>query len=177
MHLPRICSPSPLQWRGGQGGEVPQTHAHPHPHAEHDHAREPFAAKVRAVCEHSAIEFFEMGKFLVFGAMLASLLQSLIPRSTLLSIGHSPVGSVLTMVVLAVVLSVCSTVDAFLVLTFASTFTTGALLAFLVFGPMADIKSTLMFLTVFKGRAVALMIVLAAQLVLLATIFINLNIA
>jgi uncharacterized membrane protein YraQ (UPF0718 family) len=42
---------------------------------------------------------------------------------------------------------------------------------------MVDIKSTLMFLTVFKGRSVGLMIALAALLVLLATIFINLNIA
>lgn len=147
-------------------------HSHPH-----DHTTQPFAERLRAVCEHSALEFFEMGKFLVFGAILASLLQSLIPRQTLLSIGQSPVGSVVAMVLLAVVLSVCSTVDAFLVLTFAGTFTTGAILAFLVFGPMVDIKSTLMFLTIFKGRAVALMIVLAALLVLLATIFINLNIA
>jgi len=149
---------------------------HPH-HDAHDHAAMPLAAKVRHVCEHSAMESFEMGKFLVSGAILASLLQSLIPRQALLSIGQSPVGSVLIMVVLAVVLSVCSTVDAFLVLTFAGTFTTGAILAFLVFGPMVDIKSTLMFLTVFKGRAVVLMIVLAALLVLLATISINLNVA
>jgi hypothetical protein len=146
-------------------------------HTGHDHAAMPLGEKLRHVCEHSAMEFFEMGKFLVFGAILASLLQSLIPRQALLSIGQSPVGSVLVMVVLAVVLSVCSTVDAFLVLTFAGTFTTGAILAFLVFGPMVDIKSTLMFLTVFKGRAVGLMIALAALLVLLATIFINLNIA
>lgn len=149
----------------------------PHPHMGHDHAAMPLRERLRHVCEHSAMEFFEMGKFLVFGAMLASLLQSLIPRQALLSIGQSPVGSVLVMIILAVVLSVCSTVDAFLVLTFAGTFTTGALLAFLVFGPMVDIKSTLMFLTVFKGRAVGLMIVLAALLVLLATVFINLNIA
>jgi len=149
----------------------------PHLHETHDHAAMPLSEKIRHVCEHSAMEFFEMGKFLVFGAILAALLQSLIPRQALLAIGQSPVGSVLTMVVLAVVLSVCSTVDAFLVLTFAGTFTTGAILAFLVFGPMVDIKSTLMFLTVFKGRAVALMIVLAALLVLLATIAINLNIA
>ena len=158
--------------------DADHTHDDHNDHDEaHDHAAMPFPEKIRHVCEHAALEFFEMGKFLVFGAILASLLQSLIPRQTLLSIGQSPVGSVLTMVVLAVVLSVCSTVDAFLVLTFAATFTTGALLAFLVFGPMVDIKSTLMFLTVFKGRAVALMIVLAAALVLLATIFINLNIA
>jgi len=153
------------------------TSAQPHIHEGHDHAVMPLPEKVRHVCEHAAMEFFEMGKFLVFGAILAALLQSLIPRQALLSIGQSPVGSVLVMVVLAVVLSVCSTVDAFLVLTFAGTFTTGAILAFLVFGPMVDIKSTLMFLTVFKGRAVALMIVLAALLVLLATITINLNIA
>jgi uncharacterized membrane protein YraQ (UPF0718 family) len=151
-------------------------HSHSDSHDDHDHTAMPFLEKLRHVCEHSAQEFFEMGKFLVFGAILASLLQSLIPRQTLLSIGQSPVGSVIAMVLLAVVLSVCSTVDAFLVLTFAGTFTTGALLAFLVFGPMVDIKSTLMFLTVFKGRAVVLMIALAAQLVLLATIWINLNI-
>ncbi len=150
--------------------------AHVHTHDDHDHAALSLPQKLRHVCEHSALEFFEMGKFLVFGAILASLLQSLIPRQTLLSIGQSPVGSVIAMVLLAVVLSVCSTVDAFLVLTFAGTFTTGALLAFLVFGPMVDIKSTLMFLTVFRGRAVVLMIALAAQLVLLATIWINLNV-
>ena len=147
------------------------------PHTERDRATARLPEKLRAVCEHSAIEFFEMGKFLVFGALLASLLQALVPRQMLLGIGQSPVKSVLVMVALAVLLSVCSTVDAFLVLTFAGTFTTGALLAFLVFGPMVDIKSTLMFLTVFKRRAVALMIILAAQLVLLATIFINLNFA
>ena len=147
------------------------------PHTERDHATATLPEKLRAVCEHSAIEFFEMGKFLVFGALLASLLQALVPRQMLLGIGQSPVKSVLVMVALAVLLSVCSTVDAFLVLTFAGTFTTGALLAFLVFGPMVDIKSTLMFLTVFQRRAVALMIVLAAQFVLLATIFINLNVA
>ncbi len=162
-------------------GAVEDMHGRAHDehdgHTGHDHAAMPLGEKLRHVCEHSAMEFFEMGKFLVFGAILASLLQSLIPRQALLSIGQSPVGSVLVMVVLAVVLSVCSTVDAFLVLTFAGTFTTGAILAFLVFGPMVDIKSTLMFLTVFKGRAVGLMIALAALLVLLATIFINLNIA
>ena len=80
------------------------------------------------------------------------------------------------MIALAVLLSVCSTVDAFVVLGFAGTFTTGAILAFLVFGPMVDIKSTLMFLTVFERRAVALMIALAAALVLCVSLFINLNI-
>ena len=72
------------------------------------------------------------------------------------------------MQVLAFVLSVCSTVDAFLSLAFVSTFTTGSILSFLVFGPMVDIKSTLMFLGVFKRRYVVYLILLPFLLSLLA---------
>ncbi len=133
--------------------------------------------KLRAACDHAAAEFFEMGKFLVIGAALAAALQTAVPRGPLVAAGQSPVAGVLVMLALAVLLSVCSTVDAFVVLTFAGSFTTGAVLAFLVFGPMVDIKSTLMFLTVFERRAVALMIALVLALVLLATLTINLNIA
>jgi len=85
------------------------------------------------------------------------------------------VRSVFMMQLLAFILSVCSTVDAFLSLAFASTFTTGSVLAFLVFGPMVDIKSTLMFLRVFKKRYVFYLAVLPLLLTALAAVFINLN--
>ena len=111
----------------------------------------PCTQKLRAVCEHSAIEFFEMGKFLVFGASSPRSCSRSCHGRRCWASGNRRSASVLVMVALAVLLSVCSTVDAFLVLTFAGTFTTGAILAFLVFGPMVDIKSTLMFLTVFNG--------------------------
>lgn len=80
------------------------------------------------------------------------------------------------MMLLAFVLSVCSTVDAFLALSFANTFTTGSILAFLVFGPMVDIKSSLMFLGVFRRRTVLYLILLPFLLSLLMGVFINLNI-
>jgi uncharacterized membrane protein YraQ (UPF0718 family) len=76
---------------------------------------------------------------------------------------------------LAFVLSVCSTVDAFLSLAFVRTFTTGSILSFLVFGPMVDIKSTLMFMGVFKNKIVVYLITLTFLLVLLIGIFINMN--
>jgi hypothetical protein len=76
---------------------------------------------------------------------------------------------------LAFILSVCSTVDAFLALAFAGTFTTGSVLAFLVFGPMVDIKSSLMFLSIFPRRAVAYLILLPLMLALLMGIGWNLN--
>ena len=120
-------------------------------------------------------EFFEMGAFLVAGALLAALMQTLVPQNALLALGAGPVISVITLIALAVILSICSTVDAFIALSFAGTFTTGSLLAFLVFGPMVDIKSTLMFLGVFRRRTVAYLILLPLLMNIVSAVFINLN--
>jgi len=135
----------------------------------------PLKARLQASLRIAADEFFEMGRYLVLGSLLAALMQTLIPQATLLAIGSGPVRSVFMMQLLAFILSVCSTVDAFLSLAFASTFTTGSVLAFLVFGPMVDIKSTLMFLRVFKKRYVFYLAVLPLLLTALAAVFINLN--
>jgi hypothetical protein len=118
-------------------------------------------------------EFFEMGRFLVMGCVLAASMQTLVSQDVLLSVGSEPVISVLAMQALAFVLSVCSTVDAFLALAFVNTFTTGSILAFLSFGPMVDIKSTMMFTGVFKRRVVAYLILLPFLMNLLAGVLIN----
>jgi uncharacterized membrane protein YraQ (UPF0718 family) len=120
-------------------------------------------------------EFFEMLRYLVLGALLASTLQVLVPRSALLSVGQGPISSVAALMGLAALLSICSVVDAFVALSFVSTFTSGSILAFLVFGPMIDIKSILMFLSVLKRGSVAIIVLLAAQAVLLLGVFVNLN--
>jgi hypothetical protein len=142
------------------------------PHAHGHHHGGP-GERLRALLWHSGAEFVEMSRYLILGALLAALLQTVVPRPALLALGDWPVAAVLVMIALAVVLSICSTVDAFIALTFAGTFGPGALLAFLVFGPMIDIKSTLMFLTIFRRRAVAIIVLLAFQMVLLATLLIT----
>jgi uncharacterized membrane protein YraQ (UPF0718 family) len=121
-------------------------------------------------------DFIDMARYLIIGSMLAAAMQTLVPRALLLSIGQGPVVSVIAMQILAFVLSVCSTVDAFLALAFTGTFTTGSILAFLTFGPMVDIKSSLMFLGVFQKRTVFYLIVLPFLLSLLIGLFWNLNI-
>jgi hypothetical protein len=126
------------------------------------------------VLRHSAGELLDMSRWLILGALLAATLQTFVPQSVLLSIGGGDVLSVLVLMALAVMLSVCSTVDAFLALALSTTFGPGALLAFLVFGPMIDIKSTLMFLTTLSPRAVALIIALVVPLVFAAGVSINL---
>lgn len=121
-------------------------------------------------------EFFEMGRYLIAGSLLAALLQTLVPQGTLLALGSGPLLSVLVMMALAVLLSICSTVDAFVSLAFVGTFTTGSILSFLVFGPMVDIKSVLLYLQVFRRRTVVYMVLLPFLMVVLASVFINLNI-
>jgi hypothetical protein len=122
-------------------------------------------------------DFFDMGRYLVAGSLLAAAMQTVVPQPVLLSLGDGAVTSILAMMALAFVLSVCSTVDSFLALAFVNTFPPAAILAFLVFGPMVDIKSSLMFLGIFKRRVVAYLILLPLLTTLLLTVYLNLNLA
>ena len=64
--------------------------------------------------------------------------------------------AVLVLMALAFVVSVCSNVDAFFILSFAATFSPGGIVAFLVFGAMVDIKMLALLRTTFTSRALAL---------------------
>jgi len=136
-------------------------------------APQPFADRMRRVLVTGADEFFEMGRFLVIGAALAALMQTFIPQTALLSFGQGLVLPVLAMLALAVLLSVCSTVDAFVSLAFTNTFNQGAILAFLVFGPMVDIKSALMYLRLFQPRAAGVLVLVPFALSLAAGVGLN----
>ncbi|NJN82475.1 MAG: permease [Caldilineaceae bacterium] len=113
----------------------------------------PWTNRIRAALNTAGDDFLDMARYLIAGSLLAAAMQTLVDQSLLLAIGQGPIISVFAMQVLAFVLSVCSTVDAFLALAFAGTFTTGSIVAFLTFGPMVDIKSSLMFLGVFNAAS------------------------
>jgi uncharacterized membrane protein YraQ (UPF0718 family) len=154
--------------------ETTQPEANPEPH-DHDHNMPDASTwmKIRQVLMIAVDEFFEMGRYLVIGSALAAAMQAIIPQSLLLSVGSGPVISVLIMLLLAVILSICSTVDAFIALGFAGSFSPGAIMAFLVFGPMVDIKSTLMYTNVFRIRVVFYLILLPLLMSFLAGVIIN----
>uniref|UniRef100_A0A4Y8PZ19 Permease n=2 Tax=Paenibacillus athensensis TaxID=1967502 RepID=A0A4Y8PZ19_9BACL len=107
--------------------------------------------------QHATGEFFEMGKYLMLGSIIAAGVQTLIARESLVALGHGPLGSNLLMMALAYLLSLCSTSDAFVAASFTGTFHAGSLVAFLVFGPMLNLKGTLMLLAVFKKKFVLLL--------------------
>ncbi|MBE9033964.1 permease [aff. Roholtiella sp. LEGE 12411] len=136
----------------------------------------PLADKLRLLVDNSIQELRELGAVMVIGSAIAAAIQVLAPRELILSLGAGPISSIVAMLILAAVVSICSTVDSFFALSFASTFSSGSLLAFLVFGPMIDIKSVGLMLSIFKPRAIFYLFALAAQLTFLFTLFINLHV-
>jgi hypothetical protein len=119
-------------------------------------------------------ETFEMGRYLVIGCLIAAGMQTFVAQSALVGISSAPLGSALVMMGLAFVLSICSTVDSFVALAFVNTFLAGSVLAFLVFGPMVDIKSLAMLSAVFRRRAVMVLVLLPAGMILAAALAANL---
>jgi uncharacterized membrane protein YraQ (UPF0718 family) len=79
------------------------------------------------------------GGFLVVGAMSAATLKVVVPATWLHSVASIPVVSILALAVLAVLLSICSEADAFVAASLTQ-FSLTARLAFLVVGPMIDLK-------------------------------------
>jgi uncharacterized membrane protein YraQ (UPF0718 family) len=117
-----------------------------------------FAQRIKNVLVDAGDEFVEMGRYLVAGAGLASLMQTFISQGALLELGKGPILSVVVMAILA----------------FSGTFSVGAISAFLIFGPMVDIKSIMMYSQVFKRRTVVLLVVLPFLLSVISGVLINL---
>ncbi|WP_042166362.1 permease [Paenibacillus gorillae] len=136
-------------------------------------SKPPLKHQLMDVLSHSVEEFFSVGKYLVLGAFIAACMQTFIPTSTLLHLGSSPLTASLIMIGLAFTMSLCSEADAFIASSFRSTFSVGALSAFLVYGPMIDIKNTIMLLASFKGKFVAVLIALVTLFTLAGSLLVG----
>lgn len=84
-------------------------------------------------------DFLHAGGFLVVGGLAAAALNVLVPQDWLGAVADNPVLSVLALAALAVILCICSEADAFVAASLTE-FSLTAKLAFLVVGPMVDIK-------------------------------------
>ncbi|MBP7057212.1 permease [Candidatus Gracilibacteria bacterium] len=141
-------------------------HKHHHHHAS--------SGKWSAFLQTIQVEFLEMTTLMIIGALIAAATQTFVPREWIVSLGTGPIISIVAMLILAFVVSICSNVDAFFALAYAPTFTTGSIVAFLVFGPMIDLKSLLMMSTTFRWRTLAIISVLTVQIVFILSLILNL---
>src|SRR4051812_18442557 len=121
--------------------------------------------RIEGMIKHSIDEFFDMGKYLIIGAFIAAFVQTYVSAQSLFLFGDGVVGSTIVMMGLAYFLSLCSEADAFIGASFRNLFPTTSILAFLVYGPMIDLKNTIMLLSVFKAKFVFILLVLITMIV------------
>ncbi|TWE08100.1 hypothetical protein FB550_101114 [Neobacillus bataviensis] len=124
-----------------------------------------FTDRFWSMLTHSIDEFFDMGKYLVIGSFIAATVQTYLPARALFETGKGPASSLLVMMGLAYFLSLCSEADAFIGASFKSIFPLSAILGFLIFGPMMDLKNTIMMLNVFRMRFVLVVLALIISMV------------
>ena len=109
--------------------------------------------KVKAVFIHTGDEFFNIGKFMIIGTFLSSIFQTTVSLNNMY-IPNDNRSSLLIMIGLAFLFSVCSTSDAFIAKGFLKQFSINSVMGFLVVGPMLDVKNTIMLFGSFKKKFV-----------------------
>ena len=98
-------------------------------------------------------DFIDTAIYFMIGAAVASIFNTAIDQRIILPLASSPVLSVIAMMVIAGILTLCSTSDAFIAATFTA-FPIPARMAFLIFGPMFDFKLLFLYSALLKKRTV-----------------------
>ncbi|WP_130472176.1 permease [Candidatus Magnetaquicoccus inordinatus] len=107
-------------------------------------------SRLRSVLLQSRADFLDSAGYFLFGVLIASLMKSLLNPAWLSAWGQGTISGPATMMLMAFTLSLCAGADAFVAASFI-TFSPLSHLAFLVIGPMLDIKLLFMYRTVFRG--------------------------
>jgi uncharacterized membrane protein YraQ (UPF0718 family) len=144
----------------------------------HAHGSEPtWQARARSGLIRASDTLFEIGSLLAIGALLAAAARALLfapgwEPTSFTAGGHGTVLHVAAAMGAASLLSSGSAADAFAALSYGAQ-PGGALLAFLVFGPIVDIKNVLLYVKVFGPRLAVLLLLLPAALTLLAGVLLH----
>lgn len=125
-----------------------------------------------ALFGHISGDFLFMGRYLVFGAAVAAALQTFVPQSLLGSVANTPVVDIAVMMALAAALSICSESDAFVAASFVQ-FGLGAQMAFLLFGPMVDMKLGFLYSGTFSPRFFRTVAIVVGSVTLVGTLWVQ----
>jgi uncharacterized membrane protein YraQ (UPF0718 family) len=118
--------------------------------------------KLAMAVQSATSDFLDVAFFFVIGVAITSVFNTGVNQEALAPFAASPLLAIVSLMVLAALLALCSTTDAFVAWTFNATgFPPSAQLAFLLFGPMFDLKLFWLYSLIFQRRFV---LVLAAGL-------------
>ena len=113
-----------------------------------------FPRRLLAALQRGANDFLDVAVFVVIGAALASVFNTAVDQpSIIVPLATNPWAATTALMALAFFVAVCSTSDAFIAATLTA-FPFPARLAFLVFGPVFDLKLVFLYTLVFRRRFV-----------------------
>jgi uncharacterized membrane protein YraQ (UPF0718 family) len=110
-----------------------------------------FGAKVIGAIRCAAFDFLDVGFYLIIGAAIASFFNTAVHREIMIPLAGNSFLATGALMILALLLSLCSTSDAFIAASLLN-FPFSAKLAFMTFGPMMDVKLLFMYGMVFRKR-------------------------
>jgi uncharacterized membrane protein YraQ (UPF0718 family) len=110
--------------------------------------------KLKTVFEHTGKEFIDIMGYLIFGAFISSGFQVIQSQGGFNYIFDSKFLNIIFMMVLGFILSLCSEADAFVGRTFLENYSFSGVAAFLILGPMLDLKNLIMLFGSFKKNFV-----------------------
>ena len=112
--------------------------------------------KLLLAVQSATADFLDVAFFLIIGTAAASVFNTAVNQEIILPLATNPLPAILSMMGLAALLAVCSTTDAFIAASF-STFPFASKLAFLLFGPVFDLKLFWLYGILFRRRFIALL--------------------
>lgn len=146
----RGAEPSPASTRAG-------LHVASAPASEGDAMPTSVGARLQRAVYAASTDFLDVAVFFIIGAAITSVLGTAVDRTALEPLASNPLLAIGSLMLVAVALALCSTTDAFIAATSFPSFPMTAKLAFLVFGPMFDLKLYWLYGLLFKRRTVILL--------------------
>lgn len=110
--------------------------------------------KVMLAIQSATADFLDVAFFFVIGTAITSVFAVGVNREFIAPIAQSPFLSVVGLMVIAALLALCSTTDAFVAATQFAAFSQASKLAFLLFGPVFDLKLFWLYGLVFRRKFV-----------------------
>lgn len=107
--------------------------------------------------QSATADFLDVAFYFIIGVAITSVFSTAVQRDALTPLAESPVTSILVLMVVAALLALCSTTDAFVAAVQFTQFSPAANLAFLLFGPVFDLKLFWLYGLVFKRKFVVVL--------------------
>ncbi|MBQ8132155.1 MAG: permease [Bacilli bacterium] len=131
-----------------------------HCHCDHHKKEKGWKNTVKEILEHAAYDFTDVLKYMIIGSLIASIVQVFLPKELMNTFQSNSILSIFVLMTFAYIISLCSTSDSFIGSSLLQVFQKEAILAYLIVGPMIDIKNTIVLLGSYKKSFVIQLIAL-----------------